>query len=77
MYKPEGYNAAFFYYYHLLSELQRYLMGKGSKPSIDVELCFGEEYPDSKLPKNRKLILAQVGANEPGEKRTVETPSPV
>lgn len=67
MYKPEGSNVAY-----LLSELQRYLMGKGSKPSIEVELCFGEEYPDSKLPKNKKLILAQVGANEPGEKRRVE-----
>lgn len=56
---PEGYNATC-----LLSEIQRYLMGKGSKPSIKVELCFGEEYPDPKVPKNRKLIVAQVGANE-------------
>ncbi|XP_003963449.2 interferon regulatory factor 10 [Takifugu rubripes] len=42
------------------TELQSYLRGKGSKPSIEVELCFGEEFPDPKLPKNRKLIVAQV-----------------
>ncbi|CAG04088.1 unnamed protein product, partial [Tetraodon nigroviridis] len=42
------------------TELQRYSVGKGSKPSFEVELCFGEEYPDPKVPKNRKLIVAQV-----------------
>lgn len=36
-------------------------MGIGSKPSAVVELCFGEEFPDPKVPKNRKLIVAQVG----------------
>lgn len=45
-----------------LSELQRYSAGKGSKPSFEVELCFGEEYPDPKVPKNKKLIVAQVGS---------------
>lgn len=59
--KPGGYNTTY-----LLSELQSYLRGKGSKPSIEVELCFGEEFPDPKLPKNRKLIVAQVGAKEGG-----------
>lgn len=61
MHKPGGYNTTY-----LLPELQRYLRGKGSKPSIEVELCFGEEFPDPKLPKNRKLIVAQVGAKEGG-----------
>lgn len=61
MHEPGGYNTTY-----SLSELQRYLRGKGSKPSIEVELCFGEEFPDPKLPKNRKLIVAQVGAKEGG-----------
>lgn len=59
--KLGGYNTTY-----LLSELHRYIRGKGSKPSIEVELCFGEEFPDPKLPKNRKLIVAQVGAKEGG-----------
>lgn len=45
----------------ILSELQRFSVGLGSKPSAEVELCFGEEFPDPKVPKNRKLIVAQVG----------------
>lgn len=43
-----------------LNELQSYLQGKGPKPSYEIELCFGEEYPDPNVPKTRKLIMAQV-----------------
>ncbi|KAF7668086.1 hypothetical protein LDENG_00033750 [Lucifuga dentata] len=43
-----------------LSELQSHLLGKGPTPSYEVELCFGEEYPDPKVPKTGKLIVAQV-----------------
>lgn len=45
----------------LCTELQRCLQGKGPTPSYEIELCFGEEYPDPNAPKTSKLIMAQVG----------------
>ncbi|XP_070824184.1 interferon regulatory factor 10 [Chaetodon trifascialis] len=43
-----------------LNELQSCLQGKGPAPSYEIELCFGEEYPDPSVLKTRKLIMAQV-----------------
>lgn len=43
-----------------LTQLQRCIQGKGPMPLYKVELCFGEEYPDPKVPKTRKLIMAEV-----------------
>ncbi|KAL1021479.1 hypothetical protein UPYG_G00013820 [Umbra pygmaea] len=42
-----------------LKELQDYLQGAGPKPRYEIDLCFGEEYPDAQ-PKTKKLIIAQV-----------------
>ncbi|KAM6977614.1 interferon regulatory factor 10 [Aplochiton taeniatus] len=43
-----------------LKELQSYLQGEAAKPSYEIELCFGEEYPDPSMPKTRKLIIVEV-----------------
>uniref|UniRef100_A0A3B5Q2H9 Interferon regulatory factor 10 n=1 Tax=Xiphophorus maculatus TaxID=8083 RepID=A0A3B5Q2H9_XIPMA len=43
-----------------LNELQNSLQRKGPTPSHEIELCFGEEYPDPNVPKTRKLIMAHV-----------------
>nr|XP_040048464.1 interferon regulatory factor 10 [Gasterosteus aculeatus aculeatus] len=43
-----------------LNDLRGCLQGKGPAPSYEIELCFGEEYPDPNVPKSRKLIMAKV-----------------
>ncbi|XP_076022885.1 interferon regulatory factor 10 [Genypterus blacodes] len=43
-----------------LTDLQSHLLGKGPAPPYEIELCFGEEYPDPKVPKTGKLIMVQV-----------------
>ncbi|XP_008317545.1 interferon regulatory factor 10 isoform X2 [Cynoglossus semilaevis] len=43
-----------------LGELGNCLHGKGRTPGYQIDLCFGEEYPDPNIPKNRKLIMAEV-----------------
>ncbi|XP_056589080.1 interferon regulatory factor 10 isoform X2 [Triplophysa dalaica] len=41
-------------------ELQNHWQGTGPEPRYVVDLCFGEEFPDSSQPKSKKLITAQV-----------------
>ncbi|XP_072552826.1 interferon regulatory factor 10 [Salminus brasiliensis] len=43
-----------------LQELHRHLHSMGPKPRYEIDLCFGEEFPDSSQPKSKKLITAQV-----------------
>ncbi|XP_024240641.1 interferon regulatory factor 4 isoform X1 [Oncorhynchus tshawytscha] len=43
-----------------LKELQDYIQGAGPKPRYEIDLCFGEEFPDASQLKTRKLIIAQV-----------------
>ncbi|XP_061650716.1 interferon regulatory factor 10 isoform X2 [Phyllopteryx taeniolatus] len=43
-----------------LNDLQSCLQGKGTTPNYRIELCFGEEYPDSNTPKTKKLVMVQV-----------------
>lgn len=46
--------------YPVSAELGNCLHGKGRTPRYQIDLCFGEEYPDPNIPKNRKLIMAEV-----------------
>ncbi|XP_040291097.1 interferon regulatory factor 4-like isoform X3 [Bufo bufo] len=46
-----------------LHELEMYVMNKGPEPQYQIQLCFGEEYPESTLEStlsSRKLITANV-----------------
>ena len=47
----------------LSTELQNYLQRKGPLPNYEIDLCFGEEYPDAKVSKTMKLITVHVGNN--------------
>ncbi|XP_067095780.1 interferon regulatory factor 10 isoform X3 [Osmerus mordax] len=42
------------------SEFRRYLQGEGHRPRYEIDLCFGEEFPNSSLQETNKLIMAQV-----------------
>ncbi|XP_029912582.1 interferon regulatory factor 10 isoform X1 [Myripristis murdjan] len=43
-----------------VSALQAHLQGGGPAPRYEIELCFGEEFPDPSVPKTKKLIMVQV-----------------
>ncbi|XP_043946272.1 interferon regulatory factor 4-like [Protopterus annectens] len=43
-----------------LKELQTFMNHGGPKPRYEIDLCFGEEYPDPNTPKTRKLIMARI-----------------
>ncbi|KAK3547008.1 hypothetical protein QTP86_008726 [Hemibagrus guttatus] len=43
-----------------LQELHQHLQAGGPKPRYEIDLCFGEEFPDNNQPKSKKLITAQV-----------------
>ncbi|XP_053705843.1 interferon regulatory factor 10 isoform X1 [Synchiropus splendidus] len=42
-----------------LTELHNFSHGNGPPPSYEIDLCFGEEYPDPKIAKTEKLIMAR------------------
>jgi len=44
----------------LATELQNYVQRKGPEPRYEIDLCFGEEYPDPNVPKTQKLITVHV-----------------
>nr|XP_014351730.1 PREDICTED: interferon regulatory factor 4-like [Latimeria chalumnae] len=43
-----------------LQELQVYMHDRRTPPRYQIDLCFGEEYPDPPSQRSRKLIMAQV-----------------
>ncbi|KAJ8409006.1 hypothetical protein AAFF_G00240270 [Aldrovandia affinis] len=43
-----------------LRELQQHMHGGGPKPRFEIDLCFGEEFPESSQNKAKKLITARV-----------------
>ncbi|XP_076133433.1 interferon regulatory factor 10 [Alosa pseudoharengus] len=43
-----------------LRELELFLRGEGPRPCYKIDLCFGEEFPETGVPKSKKLITAQV-----------------
>nr|XP_023661314.1 interferon regulatory factor 4-like [Paramormyrops kingsleyae] len=46
--------------YVFLQELRLFLQGAGPKPKFTIDLCFGEEYPESIESKAKKLITAEI-----------------